>query len=1145
MELKNNLPSICLNMIVKNESHIIKDTLEMLCNKIHFSYWVICDTGSNDNTPNIIQDFFKFKNIQGELHNHAWKNFAHNRTLALESAFNKTDLLFIFDADDEIHGNIEIPTIINSDGYLLNFGNSDGISYQRILLVNNRIKWIYQSVVHEYITCLKPNPKLTTLDGNYYIVSGRRGNRNNDPQKYLKDAKILEEAYYKAKEENDNLYLRYGFYCANSYKDAGVSSEAIKWYKLTLNNDNWTQEKYMCCLNLYHEYTKNSEIEKGLYYLVESIRYDTERMECIYYLVNYYCLSNLFNIAYSYYSQIKDFYENIYLKSNTYGKLFVENDKANFYLPYYIIIVADKLKESMPEAKVSIFKMYEIIFAKKYPINNDFYIRNLFYNLQFFIDLCIEFSENFILLLQEYISFLEQDMNINLNTHHFLKQFEKYGIKFASFQLTKPNFSIEECKQSKNILFYAGFANLPWNYTYFINNALGGSETELINLANSFPSNFQIFVGGSVGEETINNIKFVNFDNLQNIIKNTPFHTVIVSRYIAFYEMFPETSFYQSFISAHDTTLFDYGCNMDVSTILDKWNNKIKGCICRTKWHKNLFTQQYPQIKNKLSIINNGITINKFIYKPIKFSNRFIYTSCAERGLERLLELWPQIVEELPDAELFIASYNKFPQNDFETKLDSIIKKYDNIKHVGSLNKDELYCLMASSEFWLYPTNFTETSCITSMEMLMSEVICIYYPIAGLVDTLGDYGIPIQQGEEISTILNLSTKIKNNIKQKGKKYALTCSWDNRAINWFNTINININKQWVFYCSTHYNQNLIKQYIENLNTIYEDYHIYLTCDKENILNTKPDKITFVYEMFDDNILKELPNSSFSYLNTEPLNIPVRLTSVLNILNKYTIKYYDYSKSNLKILEKNDIDTTTFEYLPYVCNKNELDILKKLNNNTEKIYDFGLIVAGGGDVTERRKLVVDFLIQQNFSVNIVSGWDIERDIELAKCKFILNIHGFFTITSAIFEHIRCDRLLISGFKILSEQSIYLDDDFKNQFQNLKLIEYIDFFNCDIISKITENKIIFKYGTMDYNIDITSKVYSSCLQNNIIHISKGYCIRDDMFGDPIVGTHKFIIMQMDKKIYMFDEHHDVNINITNFHIYDEFMDYSNKKI
>ena len=38
-------PKLCLNMIVKNESHIIKDTLNKLLQKVQFDYWVISDTG--------------------------------------------------------------------------------------------------------------------------------------------------------------------------------------------------------------------------------------------------------------------------------------------------------------------------------------------------------------------------------------------------------------------------------------------------------------------------------------------------------------------------------------------------------------------------------------------------------------------------------------------------------------------------------------------------------------------------------------------------------------------------------------------------------------------------------------------------------------------------------------------------------------------------------------------------------------------------------------------------------------------------------------------------------------------------------------------------------------------------------------------
>jgi glycosyltransferase involved in cell wall biosynthesis len=183
--------TICLNMIVKNESHIIEITLEKLCKKISFDYWVICDTGSTDNTPTIIKDFFEKKGIKGELFYDEWTNFAHNRTLALQRAYTKTDLLLVFDADDEIVGNIEIPSEVLFDEYHYKFGSAFGTSYTRVLMINNHKKFEFLSVIHEFISCKEGPSKSLVIEGDYYVVSGRSGSRNLDPDKYLKDALIL------------------------------------------------------------------------------------------------------------------------------------------------------------------------------------------------------------------------------------------------------------------------------------------------------------------------------------------------------------------------------------------------------------------------------------------------------------------------------------------------------------------------------------------------------------------------------------------------------------------------------------------------------------------------------------------------------------------------------------------------------------------------------------------------------------------------------------------------------------------------------------------------------------------------------------------------------------------------------------------
>jgi beta-1,4-mannosyl-glycoprotein beta-1,4-N-acetylglucosaminyltransferase len=1280
-------------MIVKNESHIIKDTLEKLCQKINFSYWVICDTGSTDNTKEIIRLFFASKNIPGELHENKWLNFADNRTLALQYAYKKTDLLLVFDADDEIVGDIQMPKVgdIKFDEYHLKFGSHIGTSYTRVLLINNNKKFVYKSVIHEYICCIESQTNTNTvIEGNYYVVSGRSGNRNKDPDKYLKDAKILEEAHAEALIKNDPLYRRYAFYCANSYKDYGLFEEAIKWYKITLGQDNWEQEKYVSCLNIYECYEKINQKETGFFYLVKAFNYDPERVECLYPLLVHYCCEGQNHVAYNYYLMVKDYYENYYLTTKMDKKLFITLDKYNFFLPYYIILIADKVQDFE-----CVIKMFEIIFIKKMPMGELWYIRNLLYNLQFFIQhLKIENKDRFISLTNDYFNFL-YDLGIPLNTIEFLKNYDtRFGIDVSYiFQKTigekKTVFSKEECKSSKNILFYTGFSDIEWNYSYLNNNALGGSEKAVAYLSKCFPKEYNIYVSGAVKNETIENVSYIHLDQLTNLIKTTAFHTVVISRYISFYEMFQECSFYQSFIWAHDTQLLPYGCHLNENQILTKWDKYIDGCICLTEWHRNIFIEKYSELSNKITLINNGLDLDSFtkINKSIKQTNKFIYSSRPERGLDILLQLWPQILDLIPDAVLVISNYGVDPN----PSLMDIIKKYNSILYLGKLNTEQLYTEISTAEYWLYPTHWPETSCITALEMLMSEVICLYYPVAGLPYTIDKYGIQIESGNEIDTILNLTIKNKINLKKNGKKYAESCSWSNRAKEWSNVLslskeekeevvidqkiidsiqylhdNLSIPKDHVEYlkklCNDeHFSPNIIYDIgsnvlhwtkeariiwpnakiiafdaIKTAEFLYKEYNLqyfigvlsdsdnktvnfyenmempggnsyykeighsnaenmfpetkytksktitlssavkkngypfpdlikidvqgseldiikgsldvinrakYLIvelqheqynrgapladttiqfleqndwelvankfcnngvdadyCFKNKKINKKKkEKVIFILpdwynptpleDYFDSlknifdlsiiikedeltnfnidraifvcivhnlkiyDILKE-HNINVSILNTEPLNMVFRLNNfkqhIPNELN-YSAHIYDYSLSNLKILNNNGYMNT--EHLPYKIYESENTKLTNLYKNTFKEYDFGIISYENPIILEKRKNIVDFLLDNNYKVNIIHGWKDERDKEVAKCFVILNIHGQAgDYESQIFEHIRCDRLLSAGFKILSESSLYLDETFiKENSNNLKIINYNDFFNADIYKNL----------------------------------------------------------------------------------------------
>ena len=135
-----------------------------------------------------------------------------------------------------------------------------------------------------------------------------------------------------------------------------------------------------------------------------------------------------------------------------------------------------------------------------------------------------------------------------------------------------------------------------------------------------------------------------------------------------------------------------------------------------TEWHKNIFTEKYDYLKDKFKVINNGVNIldinNQTISDNIKIKNKFVWTSVSSRGLLILLKLWPELLEKIPDASLDISSYNNFPLHDCDGEILDIINKYENIKHHGKLNTKELYELTSKAEYWLYTTNFQETSCI-------------------------------------------------------------------------------------------------------------------------------------------------------------------------------------------------------------------------------------------------------------------------------------------------------------------------------------------------------------------------------------------------------------------------------------------------
>lgn len=280
---------VCLNMIVKNETKVIKRCLASA--KPLIDYWVIVDTGSTDGTQAMIKDFMR--EIPGELHERPWKNFGHNRNEALDLARGKADYILFIDADEFLEygpgfSKLE-PKLDSYDSVIV--GTS--VQYNRMFMIKDGLDWKWHGVLHEYIGA--SNAKSKGVYPGLRKISKREGFRSGDPQKYQKDAKILEEALL---EEPGNS--RYVFYLAQSYRDFGDYENAHKNYEKRMAMGGWEEEVFCAMLQKakMEQFLKKEPSQIAKSYLA-AYHYRQRRAEPLYYLIKYYNLQGDYEKAFA------------------------------------------------------------------------------------------------------------------------------------------------------------------------------------------------------------------------------------------------------------------------------------------------------------------------------------------------------------------------------------------------------------------------------------------------------------------------------------------------------------------------------------------------------------------------------------------------------------------------------------------------------------------------------------------------------------------------------------------------------------------------------------------------------------------------------------------------------------------------------
>lgn len=316
------------------------------------------------------------------------------------------------------------------------------------------------------------------------------------------------------------------------------------------------------------------------------------------------------------------------------------------------------------------------------------------------------------------------------------------------------NSFIEPKKWSdKSVVIFCGQAWEEWAPPSTIK-GIGGSEEAVIYLSKELVKlGHEVTVYNTCGDFA-GEYEGVTYKNFYEFNQKDEFNVVVAWRQNFFSHLDIKAN--KKFIWMHDVPMPDQFTPDELNTF-DK-------VIVLSQFHKDLLPKHVPE--DKVFVSSNGINLPDFNKTGVwKNPKRLIYTSSYDRGIEHLLSVWPEVLKEVPDAELHLFyGWNTYDEMmkvgvrspEFKDKMVNLMNQPNVFEH-GRVGHKQLIRELLQSGIYVYPSHFEEISCISAMKAQACGCVPVVVNYAALKETVKE-GIKIEGRADNKATMELFVK---------------------------------------------------------------------------------------------------------------------------------------------------------------------------------------------------------------------------------------------------------------------------------------------------------------------------------------------------------------------------------------------------